>query len=140
MVFPLRIVYWRPVFPYYCSTAKGKLVRSILFPKPASFKMYADSFKFVGVMAVMATAGFCFSIHTFVKYNVDLWEIILNACDVVTIAVPPALPAAMTIGTEFALERLKKAKIFCISPNRWVRRRPSCWGVQEDQPQFQFCY
>ena len=24
----------------------------------------------------------------------------------------------MTIGTEFALERLKKAKIFCISPNR----------------------
>ena len=96
-------------------------MRSILFPKPASFKMYADSFKFVGVMAVMATAGFCFSIHTFVKYNVDLWEIILNACDVVTIAVPPALPAAMTIGTEFALERLKKAKIFCISPNRWVR-------------------
>lgn len=36
----------------------------------------------------------------------------------VTIAVPPALPAAMAIGTEFALERLKKAKIFCISPNR----------------------
>lgn len=101
------------------STAKGKLVRSILFPKPASFKMYADSFKFVSVMAVMATAGFCFSIHTFLKYNVDLWEIILNACDVVTIAVPPALPAAMTIGTEFALERLKEAKIFCISPNRW---------------------
>jgi len=100
------------------STAKGKLVRSILFPKPASFKMYADSFKFVGVMAFMATCGFLFSIHTFIKYKVDVWEIVLNACDVVTIAVPPALPAAMTIGTEFALERLKKAKIFCISPNR----------------------
>lgn len=44
------------LIPFF-STAKGKLVRSILFPKPASFKVYADSFKFVGVMAVMATAG-----------------------------------------------------------------------------------
>ena len=34
-----------------------------------------------------------------IKHNVDLRDVILNACDVVTIAVPPALPAAMTIGT-----------------------------------------
>jgi cation-transporting P-type ATPase 13A2 len=32
--------------------------------------------------------------------------------------VPPALPAAMTVGTVFAINRLKKKKIFCISPPR----------------------
>lgn len=36
----------------------------------------------------------------------------------ITITVPPALPAAMTIGTVFAINRLKKKKIFCISPQR----------------------
>ena len=99
-------------------TAKGRLVRSILYPKPSSFKFYADSFKFVGVMAGFAILGFLWSIAAFVKYGVDVRDVILNACDVVTIAVPPALPAAMTIGTEFAIERLKACKIFCISPNR----------------------
>jgi cation-transporting ATPase 13A3/4/5 len=34
----------------------------------------------------------------------------------VTIAVPPTLPAAMTIGTTFSLWRLRKKGIFCISP------------------------
>ena len=36
----------------------------------------------------------------------------------ITITVPPALPAAMTAGTTFAISRLKKRKIFCISPPR----------------------
>jgi P-type E1-E2 ATPase len=38
--------------------------------------------------------------------------------DLITIAVPPSLPAAMTVGTAFALARLKKQEIFCISPPR----------------------
>jgi cation-transporting ATPase 13A2 len=36
----------------------------------------------------------------------------------ITIVVPPALPATLTIGTTFAIERLRKSQIFCISPNR----------------------
>jgi cation-transporting ATPase 13A3/4/5 len=32
--------------------------------------------------------------------------------------VPPALPATLTIGTTFAIDRLRKSGIFCISPNR----------------------
>ena len=31
---------------------------------------------------------------------------------------PPALPAAMTAGTIFALSRLRRTRIFCISPPR----------------------
>lgn len=70
----------------FCTDSCIRLVRSILFPKPANFKLYADSFKFVAVMAFMATLGFAFSVTTFIKYNVEVSEIILNACDVVGLA------------------------------------------------------
>lgn len=36
----------------------------------------------------------------------------------ITIVVPPSLPIAMTMGTTFAISRLKRNKIFCISPSR----------------------
>jgi cation-transporting P-type ATPase 13A2 len=44
--------------------------------------------------------------------------IIVRALDLITIIVPPALPATLTIGTSFALSRLRKQGIYCISPNR----------------------
>ena len=36
--------------------------------------------------------------------------------DTITVTVPPALPAAMTIGVAFAMSRLKKKNINCTSP------------------------
>ena len=45
-------------------------------------------------------------------------EIVQKTGDLITIAVPPILPAAMTIGTTFSLMRLRKKDIFCISPPR----------------------
>lgn len=44
------------------------------------------------------------------------FEIAMEALDLITVVVPPALPAAMTIGAVHALLRLKKRNIFCISP------------------------
>ena len=38
--------------------------------------------------------------------------------DLFTVTVPPALPAAMSCGIVFAINRLKKQDIFCISPPR----------------------
>lgn len=46
------------------------------------------------------------------------YEIVQKTGDLVTIAVPPTLPAAMTIGTSFSLWRLRKLGIYCISPPR----------------------
>ena len=43
-------------------------------------------------------------------------DIALDAFDLITITVPPALPAAMTIGSIYAQKRLEKKDIFCISP------------------------
>ena len=45
--------------------------------------------------------------------------IIVRVLDLITIVVPPALPATLSIGITFALARLKEKQIFCISPQRY---------------------
>uniref|UniRef100_A0A8B9KNN0 ATPase 13A3 n=1 Tax=Astyanax mexicanus TaxID=7994 RepID=A0A8B9KNN0_ASTMX len=50
--------------------------------------------------------------------HVPAKTIIIESLDIITITVPPALPAAMTAGIVYAQRRLKKLGIFCISPQR----------------------
>ncbi|NXM73863.1 AT132 ATPase, partial [Serilophus lunatus] len=99
-------------------TAKGDLISSILYPKPVSFKFYKDAVKFVLFLAILAFVGTLYSILILVKNQVPVGQIIIRALDLVTVIVPPALPAAMTVGTIYAQNRLKKQGIFCISPPR----------------------
>ncbi|PGH16912.1 hypothetical protein AJ80_05056 [Polytolypa hystricis UAMH7299] len=99
-------------------TTKGALVRSMLFPKPSGFKFYRDSFRYISVMGAVASLGFLASFLNFVHLGLPWHTIIVRALDLITIVVPPALPATLTIGTNFALSRLKKQEIFCISPQR----------------------
>ncbi|OAP56697.1 hypothetical protein AYL99_08809 [Fonsecaea erecta] len=100
------------------NTTKGALVRSMLFPKPSGFKFYRDSFRYISVMGIIAGVGFIASFINFVKLGLAWHLIIVRALDLITIVVPPALPATLTIGTNFALARLRKQQIFCISPQR----------------------
>ncbi|GJN90098.1 hypothetical protein Rhopal_003097-T1 [Rhodotorula paludigena] len=100
------------------NTTKGALVRSMLFPKPFGFAFYRDSFRFIGVLAGVAVCGFLASSVNFVKLGISWSVIIIRALDLITIVVPPALPATMAIGTSFAIQRLRKMDIFCISPTR----------------------
>lgn len=100
------------------NTTKGALVRSMLFPKPSGFKFYRDSFRYITVMAGVAMVGFIASFVNFIRLKIEWHIIIVRALDLITIIVPPALPATLTIGTGFALNRLKKEQIFCISPQR----------------------
>ncbi|GAB6018630.1 hypothetical protein CHUAL_000312 [Chamberlinius hualienensis] len=97
-------------------TAKGELVRSIMFPKPVDFKFHRDSMKFVGLLFGIAFLGFIYSVINMVMAGVDTGTIVMDALDLITIAVPPALPAAMTAGIAYAQSRLKKQGIYCISP------------------------
>jgi cation-transporting ATPase 13A2 len=118
------------------ATTKGSLMRSMLFPKPSGFKLYRDAFRYISVMGMIAVLGFVASFVNFIRLGVSLdsshagtsansctklsWRtVIVRALDLITIVVPPALPATLTIGTNFALGRLKKRSIFCISPQRY---------------------
>jgi cation-transporting ATPase 13A2 len=69
-------------------------------------------------MALLAVLGFLLTIKFMIDQGLDAAAIVDRSLDLITITVPPALPAAMTIGTVFAIARLKKRKIFCISPPR----------------------
>ncbi|KAH6626366.1 hypothetical protein B0J18DRAFT_424656 [Chaetomium sp. MPI-SDFR-AT-0129] len=100
------------------NTTKGALVRSMLFPKPSGFKFYRDSFRYISVMACVALVGFTASLVNFIRLDLEWHLIVIRALDLITIVVPPALPATLTIGTSFALRRLKAKQIFCISPQR----------------------
>uniref|UniRef100_A0AAY4ABI6 Cation-transporting P-type ATPase N-terminal domain-containing protein n=1 Tax=Denticeps clupeoides TaxID=299321 RepID=A0AAY4ABI6_9TELE len=81
------------------NTEKGQLVRTILYPKPTDFKLYRDAYLFLLCLVPAKT-------------------IVIESLDIITITVPPALPAAMTAGIVYAQRRLKRAGIFCISPQR----------------------
>ncbi|KAF9372781.1 hypothetical protein CPB97_001011, partial [Podila verticillata] len=100
------------------NSTKGSLIRSMLFPKPKDFQFYRDSFRFIGILACIAFAGFLVSTVNFIRMGVPVRLMVIKALDLITIVVPPALPATMSIGTSFAIARLKRSNIFCISPTR----------------------
>lgn len=49
-------------------TAKGELIRSILYPPPVDYKFEQDSYKFVSLLALVAFCGFLYTVVTKVKY------------------------------------------------------------------------
>ena len=106
---------------YY--TMKGKLIKSMLYPKPNEFKFYEDSVKFLCVLFGLAITGFAFSLYKMIELQktdptITTESIIVKCLDLITITVPPSLPATMTVGTAFAIKRLSNKNIMCISPNR----------------------
>eukprot|EP00762_Andalucia_godoyi_P003734 ANDGO_08631.mRNA.1 putative cation-transporting ATPase C1672.11c len=100
------------------STLKGQLIRAIMFPRPHSFSFYKDAFAFIGVLAVLAIIGFGISLFSLLEAGTPVETIVVRALDVLVITVPPALPLGLAVSTVFSLKRLKKKRIFCISPSR----------------------
>jgi len=98
------------------STSKGELVRSILYPKPVDHKFNKDAGAFLLFLAGIAMIGFVYTIVVMARRGYGVGKILLRSLDLVTIVVPPALPAAMTVGIIHAQSRLKRSNIFCISP------------------------
>ncbi|KAM8953106.1 putative cation-transporting ATPase 13A4 [Pelodytes ibericus] len=100
------------------NTAKGDLVRSILFPKPVNYKLYRDALIFLCSLIGLSLIGMIYAVCKFTIEGTEAGEVVKKALDVITIAVPPALPAALTAGIIYAQKRLEKSGIFCISPQR----------------------
>ncbi|XP_054622803.1 polyamine-transporting ATPase 13A3-like [Dunckerocampus dactyliophorus] len=100
------------------STEKGQLVRSILYPKPTDFKLYRDATHFLMCMVGFAVVCVIYSIVNDVLNELPTQYIIFDCVNIVTIAVAPILPVALTAGLVNAQRRMKRAGIFCISPQR----------------------
>ena len=112
------------------------MVRSILFPKPINIKYERDGVKFIGMMAIVGVVGFTFSIVISIYECLTIPATILKSLDLgkshiqsifkvfisetlnssifdsisklskVTTIVPPALPAALSIGIVYAQHRI----------------------------------
>ena len=53
------------------NTAKGDLVRSILYPKPVNFKLYRDAFKFIVGLSVIGVFGLIYTVCVFTSHEVS---------------------------------------------------------------------
>ncbi|KAI3385215.1 hypothetical protein SNEBB_001957 [Seison nebaliae] len=99
------------------TTTKGRLLLSILYPKPLHYQFQFDTYKFVGVLSMIALVGLIATIVIMTKRSYHVGAMIKRALDLITICVPPALSAALTSSLMFAQQRLKTKKIFCVAPS-----------------------
>jgi cation-transporting P-type ATPase 13A2 len=99
-------------------TLKGGLIKDILFQETLTFNFVQESYWFVGGMILIALFGFTVTIPSFIKHHYTLEATILRFFDLITTAVPPALPAVLTSGIIYSIARLRQEKIYCISPTR----------------------
>jgi cation-transporting ATPase 13A2 len=99
-------------------TEKGSLIRSILYPKDSKFKFQSDSWKYIIFMGFIAVIGFFITLKYMISYGLSASQIVFKGLDLLTTAVPPALPACIGIGISIALARLKKYGIKCINRKR----------------------
>lgn len=99
-------------------TLKGGLIKDILFNDKYMLEFIQECQYFVFFMIILALIGFCVTIPSFIKHHFTTEATILRFLDLVTTAVPPALPAVLTSGIVYSIARLRSHKIFCTSPTR----------------------
>ena len=100
------------------NTSKGNLIRSIIYPKNLNIKFKEDSIKYILLMGCLSIIGFIISTPFLVKAGQDNIEILKKCLDLITIIVPPSLPACIGIGISYAVNRLKSQQIICINRDR----------------------
>ena len=63
-------------------TSKGELVRSIMFPKPVDFKFTQDSYKFVGILGLLASVGMVYTLIIMVNNSLSYYSITIFVCSI----------------------------------------------------------
>ncbi len=101
------------------NTFKGNLIAGILYPKKDNDNFTRDSVKYIIIMGIMTIIGFLISLKFLIKEGqLTTKEIIERFLDLFTTAVPPSLPACLSIGITYSLRRLNDKGIFCIQRDR----------------------
>lgn len=115
------------------NTVKGSLIRSMVFPstskKDNGKDMTKQAYKYIFYMTLLALLGFMISAINFKRLHLPTKLIIVRALDIVTIVVPPGLPATLSVAITFSISRLKnKCNVFCIKPTKINSAGAvSCW-------------
>ena len=97
-------------------TLKGGLIKEFLVREVDQFAIVTQAYYFVGGMVLLALLGFIGTIPSFISHHFTLEATILRFLDLVTTAVPPALPSVLISGLIYSIERLRQHDIYCISP------------------------
>ncbi|XP_044148501.1 probable cation-transporting ATPase 13A5 [Bufo gargarizans] len=100
------------------NTAKGDLVRAILYNKPMNVKLHSEAIRFLMFLVVFAIFGVIYTAVVHKKNGASVHDIVLMSFLMLTVAVNAALPASLTLCLLYGQTRLKKLGIFCISPQR----------------------
>ncbi|KAL3658005.1 hypothetical protein V7S43_017048 [Phytophthora oleae] len=100
------------------STGKGELFRSILFPKQISFEFERDSYRYLAILWAVAIAAFIKRLADGFHVGTPFVETLVDSLDLITVAVPPALPLVLTSGIGFSMHRLHRQDIYCIDSQR----------------------
>ena len=100
-------------------TMKGQLIRIIAFPISKASIFERQSQKSLLILFCIACLSYLVLIIKLKDY-VEARDLFSHFLDLVTVTVPPGLPVSMTFGIIYALEKLKKKQIFCISPNKVI--------------------
>eukprot|EP00917_Polyrhabdina_sp_WS-2016_P032675 GHVP01069660.1.p1 GENE.GHVP01069660.1~~GHVP01069660.1.p1 ORF type:complete len:1332 (+),score=213.29 GHVP01069660.1:562-3996(+) len=113
-----------PAFAYVLSTgfctAYGRTIQAVFFPSAfVNFNFTTDALRFVGVLSVLALIGGTISFAINHSRQIPMKSLVFRFLDLFTVAVPPALPAALNVGTAIALRRMShKLNISCVEPSR----------------------
>ena len=103
------------VFETGFKTFKGNLINAILYPKPDDDHFTKDSVKYIIFMGILCIVAYAISLKFLITQGeLSNKEIVEKFLDLFTTAVPPSLPACLSVGITYSLSRLKKKKIFCI--------------------------
>lgn len=99
-------------------SSKGQLVASLLKPKEGFVTFVTDALWVLLLMFVLATLLYIGVATELVRMGLGPGQVALHYLDAVTIAVPPALTACLTVATAIAISRLKAADIFVTDTSR----------------------
>ena len=99
-------------------TFKGNLISNILFPKEQEQQFTKDSLKYIIFMTALCFVGYGIAFKFLKNADLSDHELLMRFLDLFTTAVPPALPACISIGITYSLRRLKEKNIFCLNRER----------------------
>ncbi|CAK4138081.1 unnamed protein product [Aphanomyces euteiches] len=95
-------------------TSKGELFRSIVCPKPIQFQVERDSYRFLAALSILAVLTGLKNSYDAAIRGLGFIRIVVSWLDLITIAVPPALPLILSVGVGYAIQRLEVDGICCI--------------------------